>query len=207
MIVHTDLPVYWNNKVMSIAIYILNIIKKNGFLASFFTTFPVFRMKRPDWRRVVADLDWIHISMQMCCRKKKIRIPQDLIKLNPVSRFYYERFRVYIQILDWFMSVSKKASVWPVSQVLPWKPCAHFPACLVQIPPATTVPIKQWPEAEVNQDNKQNKSPGLCESSWRRFPLGHGSVHGCKFCSNCEYFKGDEASSEVVITANDVFLV
>lgn len=35
----------------------------------------------------------------------------------------------------------------------------------------------------------------------------HASVHGCKFWSNWEYFKADEASLEVVITANDVFLV
>lgn len=55
----------------------------------------------------------------------------------------------------------KGDSVWPVSQVLPGKPCAHFPARLVQIPPATTVPVKQRLEAEVKQSNDQNKSPQL----------------------------------------------
>lgn len=72
--------------------------KKMVFLPRF-TTFPVFRIKAPghaataaDWHRVVAHLDWINISIQMC--GKKIRIPQDLIKLSPVSPFYCEGFRV-----------------------------------------------------------------------------------------------------------------
>lgn len=89
---------------MSIAIYILNIIKKwfsclvlRPFLCSDLKR-RVTRPRRPTGTALWPI--WTELIFQCRCAAKKIRIPQDLIKLNPVSPFYYEGFRVYIQILS-----------------------------------------------------------------------------------------------------------